>query len=148
VVEEPEGPFDAVAMGDVIEHLPDPGATLDRMARLLAPGGVVWIATPDAGSRVARLMGRRWWSVIPTHMHLFTRRSMRALLERHGFELLEMGTSPKTFSVAYYLERLGGYWPPLGRALAGSARAAGVADRQWTPDFRDRFFVVARAGNV
>jgi hypothetical protein len=78
-------------------------------------------------------------------VHLFTRRSMRALLERHGFEVLAMGTSPKTFSVAYYLERLGGYWPPLGRALVVAARALGVAERQWTPDFRDRFYVVARS---
>jgi hypothetical protein len=77
-------------------------------------------------------------------VHLFTRRSMRALLERHGFEVLAMGTSPKTFSVAYYLERLGGYWPPLANALVRAARALGVADRQWTPDFRDRFYVVAR----
>jgi SAM-dependent methyltransferase len=147
VVEEadlPAGEFAAVTMGDVIEHLPDPGAMLDRVAELLAPGGVLWMATPDAGSRLARALGRRWWSVIPTHVHLFTRRSMRALLERHGFELLAMGTSPKTFSVAYYLERLGGYWPPAARALVRVARAVGVAERQWTPDFRDRFFVVAR----
>jgi SAM-dependent methyltransferase len=128
----------------VIEHLPDPGAVLDQLAALLAPGGVIWIATPDAGSRVARVLGPRWWSVIPTHLHLFTRRSVARLLERHGFEVLEMRTSPKTFSVAYYLSRLGGYWPPLARALVGLARAIGVADRQWTPDFRDRLEVVAR----
>jgi SAM-dependent methyltransferase len=140
----PEGAFAAVTMGDVIEHLPDPGAALDRVARLLAPGGVLWLATPDAGSRVARTLGRRWWSVIPTHLHLFTRRGMTLLLERRGFEVLEIGTSPKTFSVAYYLERLGGYWPPLGRGLVRAAGAAGLADRQWTPDFRDRFAVVAR----
>lgn len=138
------GSFAAVTLGDVIEHIPDPGATLDRVARLLAPGGVVWMATPDAGSRLARMLGPRWWSVIPTHVHLFTRRSMRTLLERHGFELLAMGSSPKTFSIAYYLERLGGYWPPLAHALVAIARALGVADRRWTPDFRDRFYVLAR----
>jgi SAM-dependent methyltransferase len=144
VVEQPEGPFDAIALGDVIEHLPDPGAELDRLAALLSPAGVIWIATPDAGSRVARLLGRRWWSVIPTHLHLFTRRSLTRLLERHGFDVLEMRTSPKTFTVAYYLSRLGGYWPPLGRALARMAHAAGLADRLWTPDFRDRVEVIAR----
>jgi SAM-dependent methyltransferase len=142
--ELPVTAFAAVTMGDVVEHLPDPGAALDRVAALLAPGGVVWMATPDAGSRVARVLGPRWWSVIPTHLHLFTRRGMTRLLERHGFEVLEIGTSPKAFSVAYYLERLGGYWPPLARALVWAARRAGIADRQWTPDFRDRFAVVAR----
>jgi SAM-dependent methyltransferase len=139
----PEGTFAAVTMGDVVEHLPDPGAALDRVAQLLSPGGTVWMATPDAGSRVARVLGARWWSVIPTHLHLFTRRGMTRLLERHGFEVLEIASSPKTFSVAYYLERLGGYWPPLARALVWTARRAGIADRQWTPDFRDRFAVVA-----
>jgi 2-polyprenyl-3-methyl-5-hydroxy-6-metoxy-1,4-benzoquinol methylase len=142
--ELPSGAFAAVTMGDVIEHLPDPGAMLDRVAELLAPGGVLWMATPDAGSRVAQMLGRRWWSVIPTHVHLFTRRSMRELLTRHGFEVLAMGTSPKTFSVAYYLERLDGYWPPLAKALVTAAQAAGVADRRWTPDFRDRFYVIAK----
>jgi SAM-dependent methyltransferase len=140
----PEGAFAAVALGDVIEHLPDPGAALERIAALLAPGGVLWLATPDAGSRLARAMGARWWSVIPTHVHLFTRASIVRLLERHGFEVLEVGTSPKTFSVAYYLERLGGYWPPLARALVWLARKAGVAERMWTPDFGDRMAVVAR----
>lgn len=140
----PDAGFDAVTLGDVIEHLPDPGEALDRVASLLAPGGVVWIATPDAGSRVARVLGPRWWSVIPTHVHLFTRHSVTRLMQRHGFEVVAMGTSPKTFSVEYYLNRLAGYWPPLARAAVAAARLTGVADRQWTPDFRDRMYVVAR----
>jgi SAM-dependent methyltransferase len=138
------GCFDAITLGDVIEHLPDLEAEVERLAALLAPGGVIWIATPDAGSRIARILGRRWWSVIPTHVHLFTRASLRALLERHGFELLAVRTSPKTFSVAYYLDRASGYSPALGRSLVAAARAAGLAEREWTPDFRDRFEVVAR----
>jgi SAM-dependent methyltransferase len=140
----PAGRFAAVTMGDVIEHLPDLDAPLEEVRRLLAPGGVVWLVTPDASSRVARLMGRRWWSVIPTHVHLFTRQSIVRVLERNGFDVLEIGTSPKTFSVRYYLERLAGYSPPLARAVVAAGHRVGVADHLWTPDFRDRMAVVAR----
>ena len=140
----PERAFAAVTMGDVIEHLPDPGAVLDRVQRVLVPGGVVWIATPDAGSRVARALGARWWSVIPTHVHLFTRRSLAALLERHGFEVLEVATSPKSFSVGYYLGRLGGYRPALAQSVVAVAQRLGLAERLWAPDFGDRVAVVAR----
>jgi SAM-dependent methyltransferase len=139
----PEAAFHAVFMGDVIEHLPHPGEALERSARLLAPGGVLAMALPDAGSRIARLMGVRWWSVIPTHVHYFTRHSMRTLLAREGYRLLYMGTQPKAFSVRYYLGRTGGYSPALARALTSAAQATGLADRMWAPDFRDRMLVVA-----
>ncbi|HWC25592.1 MAG TPA: class I SAM-dependent methyltransferase [Solirubrobacteraceae bacterium] len=137
--------FDAIVMGDVIEHLPRPGEALERLAELLRPGGIVWLALPDAGSVVARALRRRWWSVIPTHVQFFTRRSLRTLLERRGWTVLEMASAPKAFSVRYYLERIGGYSPRLARALVRVARAARLADRLWAPDFHDRMAVIARA---
>jgi SAM-dependent methyltransferase len=140
----PEGEWDAVVLGDVIEHLPRPGDALDRIARLLRPGGVVYMALPDAGSRVARLMGPRWWSVLPTHVQYFTRESIATLLRRHGYEPLVVRTAPKAFTVRYYLDRIGGYSRPLAGGLVRGASAVGVADRIWAPDFRDRMAVVAR----
>lgn len=144
----PASDFDAVVLGDVIEHLPDPGAALDRIAALLAANGVVALALPDAGSTVARLIGRRWWSVIPTHVHYFTRNSIRVLLSRHGYRVESIQTAPKAFSVRYYLERIGGYSPALSGSLVAAARRLGVADRLWAPDFRDRMLVIARGPGV
>ena len=137
--------YDAIVMGDVIEHLPRPGEALDRMAELLRPGGIAWLALPDAGSVVARGMRARWWSVIPTHVQFFTRSSLRTLLERHGWTVLEISSSAKAFSVRYYLERVGGYSPGLARLLVRGARAVRLADRMWAPDFHDRMAVIARA---
>ena len=136
--------FDAIVLGDVIEHLVDPAAALRRIAELLAPGGVLYMALPDAGSWLARRMGARWWSVIPTHVQQFNRASMAALLERQGYEPLQFKTAPKTFSAKYYLGRLVGYSPKLASTLVRIATVLRVASIQCTPDFRDRMGVVAR----
>lgn len=55
--------FDAIHLGDVLEHLPRPGATLRILDRLLAPGGVYWIEgpledNPGAVLFASRLFGR------------------------------------------------------------------------------------------
>jgi SAM-dependent methyltransferase len=139
-----ESSFDAVFMGDVIEHIPDADRAIDRTRHLLPPSGVLALALPDAGSRLARMLGRRWWSVIPTHVHYFTRRSIATLLDRGGFELIEITTSPKVFTVNYYLERLSGYSDTFGRTVTRAASRAGLGERLWAPDFRDRMLVIAR----
>lgn len=136
--------YDAVVMADVIEHLVDPGRALARIERSLRDGGVLYLALPDAGSLVARVLGRRWWSVIPTHVQYFTRRSLRTLMHRCGWEVLELTTAPKAFSLAYYLSRLNGYSPRVGSGLVRLAARLGAADRLVRPDFRDRMAVVAR----
>jgi SAM-dependent methyltransferase len=141
----PSAGFDAVVLGDVIEHFTRPGDALGRVKELLVPGGLLWLALPDAGSRIARTMGRRWWSVLPTHVQYFTRGSITTLLARCGFDTLELATAPKVFTVRYYLERIGGYSPVTSRALVRAADALGVADRMWAPDFRDRMMVIARS---
>jgi SAM-dependent methyltransferase len=145
-VDLPESSFDAVLMGDVLEHLTRTDEALSLVRRWLAPDGVLVLLLPNAGSRLARLLGRRWWSVIPTHVHYFTPISLARMLARHEFEVVHVSTDPKAFTVRYYLEKGGGYAPRLSRMLVRGAEAAGIADRMWAPDFRDRMTVVARVG--
>ena len=117
---------------------------MQRAARLLRPGGVLYLALPDAGSAVARGLASRWWSVLPTHVQYFTRLSLARLLARENFALEWIGTAPKAFTVRYYLGRLQGYSPRVAAAAVALAERGRAADRLVWPDFRDRMAVVAR----
>ncbi|GAC1530910.1 MAG: hypothetical protein NVS3B12_06100 [Acidimicrobiales bacterium] len=137
--------FRAVTACDVLEHLGDPGTALERIHGLLEDSGVLYVTVPDAGSVVARVMGRRWWSVLPMHLQYFTSASLQRLIEIHGFRVVSVRSHAKVFTTRYYAERLGGYRPRAAALAVRALEAAGVAERLVGPDLRDRLEVVAVA---
>lgn len=75
-----DGEWAAIVFWHSLEHLRAPGAALDRAAGLLAPGGILAVAVPNADSLQARAFGDRWLALdLPRHLvHV----PARALLER------------------------------------------------------------------
>lgn len=137
------GSLDCVVLCDVIEHLVDVRLAVETAARALRPGGVLYLTTPDAGSAVARLLGSRWWSILPMHVQYFTRASARTLLASAGFEVVATRTHPKVFTTHYYAERLRGYSPRVADVLTRVLHRVGLSRRLVGPDFRDRMQIVA-----
>ena len=91
----PEGAFDLVFMGDVLEHVPDCRATLAQVARVLAPGGHVVVRGPITTHSLARRLGLALYSAIgrdivlrepPYHLWEFRPRSLARLAQRVGLE--------------------------------------------------------------
>lgn len=52
--------FDAITMWEVLEHLPDPVATMQGLRGRLRPGGVLMLSTPNAGHWQAVRAPERW----------------------------------------------------------------------------------------
>ena len=79
--------LDAVSLWHVLEHLDDPGGTLERIAGWLRPGGVLVVGVPNLGSVQASAGGERWYHLdVPRHRTHFTVGGLHALLRRHELE--------------------------------------------------------------
>ncbi|HTX72462.1 MAG TPA: class I SAM-dependent methyltransferase, partial [Rectinemataceae bacterium] len=88
----PDAGFDLVHASHLIEHLNRPGIFLDELSRILAPGGLVILTTPNVDGMQARIFHGEWRSAIYDHLYLFSRRSLEALLRAHGFRPLRSVT--------------------------------------------------------
>jgi SAM-dependent methyltransferase len=138
-----DGSFQLVTLWDVIEHIPDPQATLRRVRELLAPGGRLLIETQNVRSTWARLLGRRWHHYKhEEHLYHFGPATIERLLHDCGFRLLHLGAgyAGKYVSLAFVAERAG----RLGRIpglLASPLRLFAAVNLYVNP--RDELIVVA-----
>lgn len=82
----PGATFHAVTMSSVIEHMHRPREALQVCRRLLAPGGVLHLVTPNTDALGAERFGKHWRGIeAPRHLVLFNRGSLTRLLESAGF---------------------------------------------------------------
>lgn len=78
--------FDVVTLWDVLEHTPDPLATLQAVVRALKPGGVALLRVPNPAGLDAQLFGTYWTGLdFPRHCWLFTWPQLRTICQRVGF---------------------------------------------------------------
>ncbi len=84
--------YDVVVLFDTIEHLLHPAAALRHIHKILNPGGYLILTTGDAGSVVARVLGRHWRLMTPPqHLWYFSRANIATLLKRIGMDVMWIG---------------------------------------------------------
>jgi SAM-dependent methyltransferase len=80
--------FDGVVFSHVVEHLLDPVAALRSAAKLLSPGGKLFIEVPNNDSDIARQSGLSWEHLdIPRHINFFGETSLRMLTKQAGLHV-------------------------------------------------------------
>jgi SAM-dependent methyltransferase len=99
----PDESFDVVVCTQVLEHVPDPGAALAELARVLVPGGRLWLTVPFVGELHEE----------PYDFFRYTRHGLAALCARAGFGSADV-------------EALGGYYTMLGQVARNCGLATGV----------------------
>jgi len=85
--------LDYVTLDQVLEHNYEPLTLLRDVRTVLKPGGTLLLTTPNAGSLLAKLLGRRWihWHP-PYHVLLYTRQAVARLLCDAGYSVLRIKT--------------------------------------------------------
>ena len=130
----PAGRFDLIVQKDLLEHVLRPRDHLAESFRVLAPGGLLWLVTPNGETNVrplvrrAREERRAGSGLLPMmdqgHLSFFTRDNLERLVREAGFDVVSL----RTVHVKRGLRALG--WLPRRRArekVAPGGRERGTA---------------------
>jgi SAM-dependent methyltransferase len=78
--------FDLIWASEVIEHVADTARWLSEVRRVLVPAGRLLVTTPSHGRLRVALGGvERFSEPLGDHLHLYTKASLRLLLDEFGF---------------------------------------------------------------
>lgn len=144
-LEDVEGEWAAVVLWHSLEHLRAPGEALDRAARLLAPGGVLVVAVPNASSLQARAFGERWFALDPPrHLVHVPAAALTGRLEAAGLRTERVSHTRGGQVVFGWLHGLTGLLPG-GPSLYDAVRRPDARSSPLTPGERLRTLAAATA---
>jgi 2-polyprenyl-3-methyl-5-hydroxy-6-metoxy-1,4-benzoquinol methylase len=90
-------PFDVITFIDVLEHIPQPGGIVEQARELIRPGGLIVIKVPHFAAQAAKQTTLQRLRLSDegvaqnySHINHFSPASLRAILERRGFDVLEV----------------------------------------------------------
>lgn len=138
----PSNSFDVLVMKHVIEHLPEPACALQQLARLLRPGGILILGTPNPANSLRRLKGDDWYGLKDkTHISVKSPKEWGELASAQGLRVVKM-IGDGLWDVPY-LPLLP---TALQRVLFGAPAAFQVITRQtWMPvSLGESLIMVAR----
>jgi SAM-dependent methyltransferase len=106
----PDASFDVITLFEIVEHLSDPTALVKECCRILRPGGVLAVNTPNAHSWTARYMKGRWegFSLVDLggHASFFSPTSIRTLADLCGLRVCRIETRNVRFYESGQCERI------------------------------------------
>lgn len=100
--------FDVVLMMHVIEHVPDPTATLQEIHRVLRPNGLFVMETPCYDSLAFKILGRRERSLSCSgHIYFFTSETIERIARKAGFSVVKKVKVGRSMTVGRLLFNVG-----------------------------------------
>ncbi len=143
----PDASTDVVVLLHVIEHVPDPHATLSEIYRVLKPGGHLVMETPRYDTLMFKLLGHRERSLrCDGHIYFFTFESLQKAYEKAGFVEVDTRAVGRTLSMDRLLWNVGTVLGSEGlrEALRNMGRKTGIGTLKFSLNLRDMQRVIVR----
>jgi 2-polyprenyl-3-methyl-5-hydroxy-6-metoxy-1,4-benzoquinol methylase len=98
--------FQVVTLLDVLEHLENPKALLQKISNIVYKNSIVCIVTPDYGSFTAKILGKIWWGIRLSHISYFRYEDLKRILHDTNFQIIKRKNYIRYFSLYYILIRI------------------------------------------
>ena len=96
--------FDIITQWHVLEHVHYLNERMQQLHHLLKQDGTMFIAVPNSKSKDAEIYKEYWDGYdVPRHLYHFNQKSFSLLIEKHGFEIVEI--KPMWFDAPYICMR-------------------------------------------
>ena len=146
----PDARFDFIYLMDVAEHLPNPLADIQKLARWLKPGGKLIITTGNSDALPWRLSRLSYWYYLPQHLSFCNRRWFAWAAKESGLRLVRstaFSHSRRAYGKMFVAER----WRQFVKILIGRSSELLTGRRMFshavgTATWPDHIFVVLQRG--
>jgi SAM-dependent methyltransferase len=122
----PSEHFDLITLIHVVDHLVDVNEFLARVRGHLRRGGVVLAVVHNVESLLERLLGERFPPYNVYHHYFFSKRTLRLLFERAGFDVAVVRATYNCYSTGFLLDKAPLLPPILRRLGRGALRTLGA----------------------
>ena len=97
----PQGHFDVILYGDVLEHLKNPSEAIKKFSRYLKKDGYIVVSTPNIANwriRVNLLFGKFDYQesgiLDKTHLRFYTKKTLKKMIKKSDFKILKFDIAP------------------------------------------------------
>ena len=126
-----EQQYDVIFGSHLIEHLTTPGDFLASASRLLKPGGLVVLVTPNIKSVLSRVSGSRWVSYkIPEHVSYYDPGTITTLLNRSGYTVRTVDSAYQYYALPFISTRVRELLDPVSRVVPRIERLSALRNRK------------------
>lgn len=122
--------YDVIFGSHLIEHLTEPADFLATASRLLRPGGLIVMVTPNIKSLLSKVSGSRWVSFkIPEHVSYYDPQTITELLRRSGFSVRAIDSAYQHYALPFVASRVRELLHPVSRVVPPVERLSFLRNR-------------------